>query len=266
MNPIQPMPAEDLEYPDSDGEPMSDNTLQWDWMVKIVSELRVMYAGKNVFVAGDLLWYPVEGEPKTRIAPDGMVVFDRPPGYRGSYQQWKECGIAPHVVFEVLSPKNTYDEMVAKHAFYEKFGVEEFYIIDPYESNVDGYCRKGDKLASVQMAQGFTSPRLGIRFKHTRDGLLILTPEGREFQSREEHVEVLQEEIRRAAEALEHEMTLLAAVREQTEHERQRAELERQRAETERLRAEAERAAKDKAFAKLRELGVNPDDVLGGGI
>ena len=60
----------------------------------------------DVFVAGDLLWYPVEGDPKTRIAPDAMVVFGRPKGYRGSYKQWDEGGIAPQVVFEVLSPGN----------------------------------------------------------------------------------------------------------------------------------------------------------------
>ena len=26
----------DVVYPESDGRPMADNTLQWDWMVKIV--------------------------------------------------------------------------------------------------------------------------------------------------------------------------------------------------------------------------------------
>ena len=34
----------------------------------------------NVFVAGDLLWYPVEGNPKVRSAPDAMVAFGRPNG------------------------------------------------------------------------------------------------------------------------------------------------------------------------------------------
>ena len=51
----------------------------------------------NVFVAGDLLWYPVEGDPKTRMAPDTMVAFGRPKGYRGSYKQWVEGGSRPIV-------------------------------------------------------------------------------------------------------------------------------------------------------------------------
>ena len=64
-----------------------------------------------MFVAGDLLWYPVEGKPSIRTAPDVMVVFGRPKGDRGSYKQWEEDGIAPQVVFEVLSPGNRAGEM-----------------------------------------------------------------------------------------------------------------------------------------------------------
>jgi Uma2 family endonuclease len=56
----------------------------------------------DVFVAGDLLWYPVEGRPDIRVAPDALVTFGRPKGYRGSYQQWQEGNIAPQVVFEIL--------------------------------------------------------------------------------------------------------------------------------------------------------------------
>jgi len=36
----------------------------------------------NVFVAGDLLWYPTEGNNVIRAAPDAMVIFGRPKGDR----------------------------------------------------------------------------------------------------------------------------------------------------------------------------------------
>src|SRR5437879_2529677 len=110
--------TEEIDYPDSDGEPMSDNTLQFQWIVTIQGNLDAMYAGDpDVFVAGNILWYPVEGEPTTRIGPDILVAFGRPKGYRGSYMQWREAGIAPQVTFEVLSPKNTPVEMDDKLAF-----------------------------------------------------------------------------------------------------------------------------------------------------
>ncbi len=85
-----------IEYPDCDGNPMSDNTLQFFWIVLIKENLETQFADDaNVFIAGDLLWYPVKGEPKICTAPDTMVVFGRPKGYRGSYKQWEESGIAP---------------------------------------------------------------------------------------------------------------------------------------------------------------------------
>lgn len=62
--------------------------------------------GEDVCVATDLLWYPVEGRPDIRTAPEVMLSFGRPKGHRSSYKQWEEGGLAPQVVFEVLSPSN----------------------------------------------------------------------------------------------------------------------------------------------------------------
>lgn len=58
------------------------------------------------------------------MAPDVMVVFGRPKGDRGSYQQWREDNIPPQVVFELLSPGNRLAEMVRKLRFSERYGVE----------------------------------------------------------------------------------------------------------------------------------------------
>ena len=45
-------------YPDSDGKPMADNTLQYRWIVRLVTNLKPLFRGQTVFVAGDLFWYP----------------------------------------------------------------------------------------------------------------------------------------------------------------------------------------------------------------
>jgi len=92
--PINPVLVIDPLYPDSDGLPMSDNTLQWECIVTIKCGLEVQYQDdEDVFVAGDLLWYAKEGYPKVRTAPDALTAFGRPKGYRGSYKQWEEGGI-----------------------------------------------------------------------------------------------------------------------------------------------------------------------------
>jgi Uma2 family endonuclease len=111
---------------------MSDNTEQFRLIVCTKENLELLFAdNSNVFVAGDLLWYPVEGNNKLCQAPDVMVAFGRPKGYRDSYQQWKEDHIAPQVVFEILSPENRPSKMAQKFQFYNRYGVEEYYLYDP---------------------------------------------------------------------------------------------------------------------------------------
>jgi len=93
------------EYPESDGQPMAENTIQFRWITTIQGGIDALFSDRDdVFVAGYLFWYPIEGDNKTRVAPDVMVVFGRPRRDRGSYLQWREDGIAPQVIFEVLSP------------------------------------------------------------------------------------------------------------------------------------------------------------------
>lgn len=126
---LTPDTAPELVYPESDGKPMADNTKQFRWIVTIKENLEILFASQSdVFIAGDLLWYPVEGNNKLCQAPYIMVVFGRPKADRGSYLQWKENNIAPQVVFEVLSPSNTTKEMTNKLLFYQRYGVEEYYI------------------------------------------------------------------------------------------------------------------------------------------
>jgi len=76
-----------VHYPDSNGQPMADNTIQYEYIVTLKGNLELLFADDpNVFVAGDLLWYPVENRPDIRQAPDTLVVFGRPKGHRGSIQ------------------------------------------------------------------------------------------------------------------------------------------------------------------------------------
>jgi Uma2 family endonuclease len=181
---IPKLPRPDVIYPDSDGKPMAENTLQFQWIVTIKEGMdEVFRHDPNVFVAGDLLWYPVEGKPKIRMAPDTLVAFGRPKGYRGSYIQFKEDGIAPQVVFEVLSPGNRPKEMTKKFRFYQKYGVEEYYIYDPDNIKLTGYQRSGVKLKAIPEMNGWVSLRLGVRFDLSGPELKLFGPDGRPFQT-----------------------------------------------------------------------------------
>jgi Uma2 family endonuclease len=172
----------EIVYPESDGKPMADNTRQFRYIVMIQGGIAALFADRDdVFVAGDLLWYPVEGNNRLRVAPDTLVVFGRPPGDRGAYLQWKEDDIPPQVVFEVMSPGNTFSEMARKLRFYERYGVEEYYLYDPDRGELNGWLRHGENLEEIDEMIGWISPRLKVRFDLVGADLALYGPDEKRF-------------------------------------------------------------------------------------
>jgi Uma2 family endonuclease len=225
---VSPPGSKAVTYPESDGLPMSDNTKQFRWIVTIQGGLDALYRmDADVFVAGNLLWYPVEGNNTIRTTPDIFVAFGRPKGDRGSYLQWREGNIAPHVTFEVLSPGNRAGNLTNKFKFYERYGVEEYYLWDPDNVELSGWQRDGGELRAISEMNRWISRRLQVRFELIEGDLQLYGPDGKRFATYVELVE-------------------------------QREELARQR--------EQERQAKDQAqgraerlTAQLKALGIEPD-------
>ncbi|MDY7012012.1 MAG: Uma2 family endonuclease [Cyanobacteriota bacterium] len=257
---VQTSLSPQILYPDSDGKPMADNTEQYEWIARLVTNLKHLLKEQEAFVAGDLLWYPVEVEepPAPRQAPDVMVALGRPPGYRGSYKQWEEENIAPQVVFEILSPSNTRREMAEKQKFYEDYGVLEAYYYDPQRQDFWGFVREqSDDIFTLVTALylPWTSPLLQIQFELFEAGLAVFYPDGEPFV--EPELGLLERDAARA----ERDRALLEE--EQARAERDRALLEEEQAKAERDRAlleeEQARAKLNQALAKLQELGIDPD-------
>jgi Uma2 family endonuclease len=222
---LPPFTEEDVLYPPSDGLPMADSTRQFDWITRIEHGLEAQFRDdENVFVAGDHFWYPVEGRPDIRTAPDTMVVFGRPQGHRFSYRQWREENIAPQVVFEIWSRSNRPGDKAFKLDFYERYGVEEYYAHDPRprKRTMEGWIRRNGRLVQIANMDGWVSPRLGVKFRRVGKEWNLFHPNDEPF---------------------------VDAV-----------ELFRQRDEALR-RLETEHAANDAAWAKLRELGIDPESL-----
>ncbi|MEL6606158.1 MAG: Uma2 family endonuclease [Cyanobacteria bacterium J06614_10] len=216
----KPNEAADIFYPDSDGQPMASNTEQYRWILIIQQNLDVLL--QEAFVAGDLFWYPIEGRPDISVAPDVMVALGRPKGKRLSYKQWEEDGVAPQVVFEILSPSNTRKEMEQKLLFFDRHGVDEYYLYDTESKETSGFLRSEFGLDHIADMAGWVSPLLNIQFDMSGDELVLLRPDGRPFASFEE--------VTQKAEAAE-----------------QKAEAAEQKAA--------------KLAAKLKELGIDPEQV-----
>jgi Uma2 family endonuclease len=213
---------------------MAENTLQFQWIVTIKEGLERAFRNQaDVFVAGDLLWYPVEGQVEIRQAPDSMVVFGRPKGYRGSYKQWEEGGIAPQVVFEVLSPGNRPSKMIKKFQFYDRHGVQEYYIYDPGSFLLEAWTRKDGALEEIALAKRWVSPLLNVTLETSEGELKLFSADGERFLTYAE----------------------LAEERDRAAQERDRAAQERDRAAQELV---AERGRAERLAAQLRSLGIEP--------
>ena len=221
---------EDILFPSGDGKPMAENTEQYRWIVIIKENLEILFAeDDNVFIAGDLFWYPVRSKLISPTAPDVMVVFGRPKGKRSSYRQWNEDNIPPQIVFEILSTSNNADKMDRKLEFYNTYGVEEYYIYNPDTFQLDGWVRENGNLSKLWEMDGFVSPRMGIKFQTAEGELVIYRPDGQRFLSSIELEQRFQQERTRA----------------------QRAE----------LLLEEERQRSEQMAAYLRSIGVDPDNI-----
>jgi Uma2 family endonuclease len=282
-----------ITYPETDGQPMAENTLQFEWIVLIKLGLEAAFRKRDdVFIAGDLFWYPEEGNNRIRLAPDVLVAVGRPKGHRSSYLQWLEAGVAPQVIFEILSPGNRRAEMEKKFQFYQKYGVEEYYVYDPDHNEFEVYIRQSGSLTPVARAEcsRWTSPLLRIRMEWSPKTLTLFQPDGKRFLSYLELLEFgetaeqlaaaervrtkeaqriakreklrvaqAQQQAAQAQQQAAQAQQQAAQAQQQAEEAQQQAEEAQQREDSERQRAEQALQRAAQLAEQLRKLGIDPE-------
>ena len=198
-------------------------------------------------------------------APDWYYVPNRPPllngRYRRSYVLWQEI-IAPTILIEYVSGDGS--EELDQTPYHGKFWVYEQAIRAPYYVIYDAF---RERLNVFRLNGGHYQPvppnerghypiepldlELGLwrgKFlNHEAPWLRWWDTNGKLLPTHEERIELEQQQIEQE--------------RHRAEQERQRAEYEQQRAEQERQRAEQEQQRAQKLADRLRELGVDPDQV-----
>jgi Uma2 family endonuclease len=124
-------PADVIDYPDSDGQPMAESDFQREPLMYAVESLRIYFRDRpDVYVSGNMFVYYEQGNPKAVVAPDVFVVMGAPSHDRASYKLWQEPK-APDFVLEITS-KSTYSEdQGAKRGVYALLGVKEYWQYDP---------------------------------------------------------------------------------------------------------------------------------------
>ncbi len=228
-------PPEEIEYPESDGEPMAETDDHRDELAELVFTLKRYFRDRDdVYVSGNLFVYYQEGDPGKRRAPDVFVVFGVPNNQRRTYRLWDE-GKAPVMAIELTSKGTKREDEKIKPGIYAGWGIEYLFLYDvlgeyldpPLQGKCLGRAGRYDPLVGPRNGP-LPCPPLGLN--------LILDEEGRlQFIDRATGELVLRERV-----ALDQAIEALR----QTEQDKQQAEQDKQQAEQ---RAEQEAAARRSA-------------------
>lgn len=209
-----------IEYPTSDGQPMAETTLHREVMSDLIWGLERRYAGTpDVWVGGNLFLCYRKGDPTAAIAPDVLMARGVTKWKRDNYLLWDEE--PPCLIFEITSRSTRREDTRKKKDIYEKIGVQEYVLFDPYGDYLK------PRLQGFRLHEGRYEPippnldgtldsrttglilrpegeRLRLVDRETGERLLWLDEVGQAFaqeaaarQAAEERIRALEEEIAR---------------------------------------------------------------------
>jgi Uma2 family endonuclease len=223
-------PDIDIFYPSSDGKPVAETYLHLYALLVTLEVLTQYLQGRRATVLANQFLYYAEGFPKLRVAPDVMVIFEVEPGGRDNYKIWEEKQV-PAVIFEMTSKSTKNEDLTEKKTLYERLGVQEYWLFDPKGEWIKS------KLRGYRLQQE--------RYQQITDGRSI--PLQLRLQVEGDLISFYREDT---SEKLLIPKELAAALKqEQIAKEQERLARQQAEAEVERLKA------------RLRSLGVDPDEM-----
>ena len=204
-----PLHREEIEYPTSDGQPMAETTLHRKVMADLIAALELRYEDDpGMWAGGNLLLYYEEGNVRASVAPD-VLLAQVPKDDRPLYKLWEE-GRPPCLVVEVTSSSTRHEDLKKKKSLYERLGVEEYFLFDPYgdylSPRLQGYRLEGGRYLRIppELDGAVLSRVSGLLFRPEGKNIrLIDATTGERLSWIGEAGTVLRREIeaRRAAEA-----------------------------------------------------------------
>ena len=206
-------------------EPPLETDLHRDQIDLLIRLLRSLWQDRQDFyVSGNITIYysPKQLKSEDFRGPDFFVVLGTERRPRKSWVVWEEEGKYPNVIVELLSDSTAKtDRGLKKHIYQDTFRTPDYFWFDPYSLEFEGF----------HLVDGTYQP-----LEPTEQGWCWSQQLGL-------YLGVHQEQLRLFTAAGD----LVPTPEEMAEAERQRADGEQQRNE--------------KLAAKLRELGVDPDQI-----
>ncbi|NET48460.1 MAG: Uma2 family endonuclease [Merismopedia sp. SIO2A8] len=212
--------------------------LQWYWR-----DRSDVYCSANTTVYFD----PNQRTNRNFRSPDVYVVFGTVNRPRNSWMVWREGDRFPNVAFEMLSTATAKQDRETKKLIYQDtWKLPNYFWFHPETKEFKGFCLVDGQYEEIQPnAQGYLwSDQMELYVGiHTNGMLRLFSPDGDLILLRAEEAE----------QQVQQERSLNTQIQQNLDQERQRAEEESQRAEEERQRAE-------RLAARLRQMGLDPDD------
>ncbi len=145
---------QDIEYPNSDGQPMAETTLHRLVMSDMIGGLERRYADvADVWVGGNLFLYYQKGNREKSVAPDVLLARGVGKWHRPVYLLWEEK--TPSLVFEITSRSTCDEDTGPKKDLYERLGVAELVLFDPFgeylEPRLRGYRLERGRYRSIPL-------------------------------------------------------------------------------------------------------------------
>jgi Uma2 family endonuclease len=175
---VAPLPQ--IDYPESDGEPMGETEIHRQEITDLIEVLAHFFRHRSdVYVAGNMFLYYEEGNPAAVVSPDVFVVPGVPKTpRRRSYKLWEE-GRPPALVIEVSSRSTRLEDLGNKRALYALLGIDEYLLYDPMSEYLEpplrGYRLAGQDYEPIANdADGSISSRLGVTLAVEGDRLRVV--------------------------------------------------------------------------------------------
>jgi Uma2 family endonuclease len=93
-------------------------------------------------------------ETSNAVQPDIVVILN---SNKGDLNPNGYFHGVPEIIVEILSPGNKEYDLVKKKALYERFGVNEYWIVDPQTKIVLGYSLQNSRYIKISEEQGSIS-------------------------------------------------------------------------------------------------------------
>ena len=243
--PLLKLPTQD-ELPSEDGIPMETqrHKLQMDLLLypllPWLKDREDGYVGANMFV------YFSSSQLKNQDfrGPDLFVVLGVPKGERKSWVVWEE-GKAPDVIIELLSEKTAQEDKTTKKQIYQEgLRIPEYFWYDPFNP---------EDFAGFTLTDGIYQP-LSFDSQNKlisqRLGLSLVRWQG-------VYQEINTVWLRWADLA----GNILPTGEEKAQEAQQKAQQAEQKAQQAQQKVQETQQKAEKLAAKLRELGINPEDI-----